>query len=735
MRRKIIIILFLIFILAFTFSELNQNGNYNSKMINNSESINITNSTSNTNICTFSKLPEYYNETFSTYNNTEFAFNLSWNHNGRTSSETENNIILWQNGQKLISIVYGIENNGITTVEGLKKYNNTLNLSEPFHIYTVHIILSKYSNRTAFIYQGSNNFTIPQMVILKHPFTQNKLTFSFGGNYSNQTIGPIKPINFKNFIVPSNYVKGNYTLKYQGNFNYSYDNMDNAYVDTYLNSIIYINKTYGLIAYNYIDNKSTVIGHFANQSYGNISLINYGSYIVYYANSGNTMHILEINKTNLKSREAQFTSHLNHLLIFHDNYVLFNTNGTFYFPKSNEAVRIPAQQLLSVHSGNDITISALNNSRIINYTINSNIILSSHKYLNISENYSIIYIPLNNGLLSMMENNSIIENYNNEIFYNLKFVGSRILVNNNTIYAYNSHKLANTEIAYYEGTISYSNNSLLIAKNKNFKLYSDVNISSPYIITINQIHEIVKYENTTITFNISSRLNYSISANFSNKNYTVDNNVLIFNFTGLPTGRYLINVTAQNEAGYTVKEKYLFDFNNTVIREPVVVVKTVMIKEINGKFTVFISGNNTKNLTVAWYINGKLSNYGMSLDSALPMGYDHISVKIVNNGRKYTATKDILVLGLIPYYASAAVIAGATGLFLINLLYYKNTGMDELILKYDGKPLKEVFKICRKNRIRKSRMKARIHALQREGKLSIDSDMNNQKYIIRRDKN
>ena len=153
-------------------------------------------------ICTDSSTPVYYNTTVSHYCETEYSLNLSWAPNSDVEGSTENNIILEQGNETLLSIEYGKQLCYKTIVSGRQNYTSILNFRSCYTAYNLSIILSANMRNHAIVMQGSGHYSEPDTVALKNPYKSGNVTFMFGGEYSNQTIGKIAVKNYSRLLSP-----------------------------------------------------------------------------------------------------------------------------------------------------------------------------------------------------------------------------------------------------------------------------------------------------------------------------------------------------------------------------------------------------------------------------------------------------------------------------------------------------------------------------------------------------
>lgn len=264
------------------------------------------------------------------------------------------------------------------------------------------------------------------------------------------------------------------------------------------------------------------------------------------------------------------------------------------------------------------------------------------------------------------------------------------------------------------------------------ELHSNFPILSPYKINITAIKEKVEFNDTILFLNINSSLGYNIVASALDKLYTVHNSTLNLTFSGVKSGNYTVDFTVTNLAGYTYNKNFTFEYKSDVgvTNTQIPVIKSVEIMKNSSGFYVKVNGNLTSNATIAWYVNGKYSNNGKSLVKTLGIGIDKITVKVSEDGKIYSDSRKVTYIGNLPYYAGFAGISIILIIFLIENFYFNNKNVDDIIRELNGSTLKKIVKYGRKERISPKRMKSRIKALNITGKISIERDMDNNKFIF-----
>ena len=681
-------------------------------------------------ICTYNCTSSYYNITEGHYSQTEYSFNLSWNINREVEASTENNIILVQDNKTLISIEYGKFNCYDTIVSGSKNYTDILNFHNCGKWYNLSIILSDHMKNHAIIMHGDGHNSIPYIIALKNPYTNGNISFMFGGKYSNQTIGRILVKNYTQLISPDGAVIANIGLESSTLIPYPVYNSSMAFMDSNLNSVIYLDSNMSIIRYNYYNGNYSVISSI-NDPYGYaINSFQYrDSFIFYYSTPDNT-HIFDVNSTDLSvNRTVIQNDDYNHLLLYRNQYIMFNLNGTFIFPE-NYTIKIPGVTILSVNASKNIEITAFSGNTIYNYTMNNTKIpvMSGSYTWNMSG--KVVYSNSGNGIDYLLEYGSLEVKPYGETYYNLSNPIHDVYENHGEIYEMLHGKLLNTGINTNNSEIADSGNSIISFNGLHMAIYSYNDVFSPYTIVINNVTENINYRNTTLIFNVVSVLNYNLSLTVFNKTYFVHNNEISFTSSNIISGVYNYSAVAINTAGYNYRGTYSMEYNNTLYIAPVTTVSSAVIHEKDGIYYLNIKGNNTGNATVAWYVNGRYSGSGTELHEKLPVGIDKLSAKISYDGKTYTVEKSVIVLGNIPYIVGSMGTGAIITIFAIETFYFNNTDIDNIIENSYGKSVKEVIKAARKNRASGRRIKYRLKALSMEGKISIARDLDNKKYVM-----
>lgn len=680
------------------------------------------------NVVTSSNIPSYYIENETGFNQTEYTFNITGFLNSRDNGLTENCIIAKQGNNTLFGISYGRQNT-VTKISGKQNYTGILNFSKCNFKYNLHIVFSNSMKDNALVWQG-NYPIIPYMITLQKPYIKGNISFMFGGEYSNQTIGIINIANYKNIKFSDSACLYNFThsisiyLKPQ-----PVNDSQTIFLDNQLNSLIYITVNGTVEKYNYYNKSYTTIARMNIGGNGNISSLCHGNEYIYYAWNSTEISVYSINKTTLSVEHESFkNNNMTHILFYNNSYVFYNLNGTIMFP-DGKYVNI-RNRILAINAGRNINLIALNKTGIINYIITPEYNKKESSFHALYGKYSIVYFYINNGISSYFQRGNTTASINGTLYYKFHPLGNNIGVDNNTVYINTNGKIENSEIKL-DGTLSYSSNTIIVSSGNHITLHTDDSLRSSDMIAIKSVKENVRFNDTIIFLNISSALNYSVTASLLNRTYNISDNQLNI-ATNIKSGNYTIYFIAVNSAGYTCSKKYTFIYNDTAYKIVHTANKVNGIKIIqhDNAFYVSINGNYTNNLTIAWYINGRYSNSGNRLTSELPLGFDLISVKVIQDKHEYEAEKRVTNLGNIPYYAGFAGIVSVICIFIVETFYYNNKDVDYLLEELNGSRMKDIIKAARRKRIRKSVVMSKIKLLSLSGKLSIERDMDNNKFIF-----
>lgn len=681
-------------------------------------------------ICTSSSTPVYYNTTVNHYYGTEYSFNLSWAPNSNVEASTENNIVLEQGNRTLLSIEYGKQLCYKTIVSGSQNYTGILNFRNCYTAYNLTIILSDSMRSHAIIMQGNEHYSEPHIVTLKNPYKTGNVTFMFGGEYSNQTIGRISAKNYSRLVSPGEANINNFKVERENTIPYQSYGYSMAFLDSNLNSIIYLDRGRSIISYNYYDSNYSSLGRINDTSGNKIMSFQYGDMFIFYYSTPLKTHIYTVNATDLLMNRTVIQNYNStHLLIYRNQYILFNLNGTFIFP-GNYRVNIPDIEILSVKASENIQITGFSGDIIYNYTLNSTMVPDETGSYIWNMSGEEIYFNSVNGINYLMKYGNLYLKPYGYTYYNLSYLTNNIFENNGKIYELIHGQLLNSGINANNFKISMSGNAIISMNGFDMALYSNSNIFSPYAIKINSVSESVNYRNTTLKFNISSGLSYRIFLTVFNKTYDVNNNVISFISNNTTTGIYPYRVMAVNTAGYNYTSTYTLQYNNTLYVKPVTTIRSATISEKSGHYYLIIRGNNTGNATVKWYVNGAYSGTGMVLDKKLPEGVDKISARIACDGKTYNTERTVIVLGNLPYIVGILGIGAVISIFVIETFYFNNRDIDDIIENSHGKTVKELIRIGRRHRASGRRIKSRINELSVEGRISIARDLDNKKYIM-----
>ena len=681
-------------------------------------------------ICTDSSTPVYYNTTVSHYSRTEYSFNLSWSPNSDVEGSTENNIILEQGNKTLLSIEYGKQLYYKTIVSGSQNYSGILNYKSCYTEYNLSIILSGNMRNHAIVMQGSGHYSEPDTVALKNQYKSGNVTFMFGGKYSNQTIGKITVKNYSQLLSPGGAKIDNFKVKEGNIIPYKPYSSSMAFLDTRINSVIYLNSEMSIIRYNYYDSNYSSLGRINDSSGNKIKSFQHDGMFIFYYSTPSATHIYSVNVTDLSVNRTIIQNYNStHLLIYRNQFILFNLNGTFIFP-GNYRVAIPHVEILSVNASRNIQITAFSGDRIYNYTMNDTMVpRQTGNYLwNMSAGE--VYLNYCNGINYLLKYGNLYLRPYGFTYYNLSYLKDNTYEANDTIYELVQGHLINTGINANNSEVSQSGNAVISMDGFHMAVYSDSTILSPYTVKISKISESVSYRNTTLKINVSSGLSYKLFLTVFNKTYPVHNNEFSLISNNTITGIYSYKVVAMNKAGYNYTFVDTLQYNNTLYAKPVTTIRSATISEKAGHYYLIIHGNNTGNITVAWYVNGAYSGSGMELNGRLPEGVDKISAIVAYSGKTYTVTRTVIVLGNLPYIVGLAGIGSIISIFAVETFYFNNRDIDDIIENSYGKTVRELLRNGRRQRASGRRIKSRLNQLSMEGRISVVRDLDNKKYIM-----
>ncbi len=642
MGYKIIATL-IIFILLFSYLNINNTNNINPVynnysnspdyyIINNSTSTHIKSINGQLNVFTDNSTPSYLGENLSYYNETLYSFNLSWNCYGNDAS-TEDNIIIEQDNQTLLKIKYGKSDNLDTHITGKNSFKNLIKINKMNHNYSLHFIFDKNINNYAYVFIKNSSFEIPLKIRLMNKYHYGNISMLFGGKYSNQTVSEINVEKYNKIIMPSNKnIKFNLNRNNIKNSFYSPLSTNSSMViDHNLNSLIYLNSNYDIVIYNYYNNSFKIL---YNNRLGNVSYkssIKLSNSLIYYFYNGN-ISIIKINLHNLSLKTLRLRSYSeNHLLYYRSNYVLYNKNSDFTVYHNNEIKNISlGSDLIQADIKNNINIITYNKSTssMYYYDINSTYMLNFIKN-ETAYGLHLKYAHINNGLSSTIYKNFTEENYLNNIFYSIKNINNNLFSSGKDLYIHKNNKIYNTSISHENYFVSYNNNSIMVYNNHDLLIYNVTDIYSQHHIKINSEKQKIYFNKTFISFNITSKLDYKIIINIGN--YTLKlNNINYTYIKNVSNATDKLNATAVNLAGYKYNYLYGFAYDNKI---PAVSTNPVNNSFINNKYNISFNVNSEfKEI----YFNSSYFNYNFDKNNTFKInlgnfyGALRINVSLVN---------------------------------------------------------------------------------------------------------
>jgi len=619
--------------------------------------------------------------------------------------------------------------------------------------YNSDILNATAINLAGYIYKSLYNFTYDNKIPListnpgNNSFIKDKYNISFNVSlkfikiYFNSTYfhysfnkNSTLKINLSNFygilkinatLINIYNIKFNYTLIYRIiNINLSSLNL-NIHNNEYFNKK-YINLTWNYIynasLYKIIINNNTVI---TKLNYYNITLSN-GNYNI-------TFIIKLINNTSII-----YNKYMVHIITYGAKIKYYI--NSLYFSFSNN----------SMNSSINL-IANTNMSSLIYININSD----NKTFYNYSNNYinlSIKNLYLRNGYynITIIAKNIVnIKSYKNITIYVNNSIPEKILLEKNKIYTDKSTQINilnyNKSLEYYyiinNNTINYNKN-ITFNNNGIYKIkIMDENKYGSYNFAYITIYNFKFKPEITLNYKVINNniiLNYTFNDIDNHFNITLNNGTVnyynitsyTFNITEkfYKNGLYYANLTIKDIFGNTNFYNKTFGIQYFV--------KIYNLKIENNKNTLYlkINGKNTENITIEWFINNKYYSSGYKIKPSLPVGIDKITAEIHYNDKTIYVNKKIIVLGNIPYYISVIFISIIIFIFIFNNFYYNNKDIKNIIENLNGKTIKDAIKEAKKNRISKHYLMSEIKLMEKNNKLSIENDLDNQKFILLKNK-
>ncbi len=350
-----------------------------------------------------------------------------------------------------------------------------------------------------------------------------------------------------------------------------------------------------------------------------------------------------------------------------------------------------------------------------NFSLNGlyKLILKIHGINGLESNYT-IYFYVNNSIPNIYKN---IIYYTEKPYFNMSLNSNYSYYLNNslfngTIHLKESNKIYNFTIIYYSKT---GNHNIF-----HIKIYYFT--ERPYIYVYHKLINNTLYMKINIKYPVKS---YMLIIEYMNKSVIIKKpkNPVYFNISFNSNGFYKINIIARSlfntESSFNI---------NTSINYFVKIYK-YKIEYDNGILKLIIGGENTKNIVASWFVNGKYVGSGHIIKYSLPLGYDNVTIKLSFDGKSVLYTKYIIVTGS-PFYYILALIIVIAGILLYKKIRYKNKDITNFIISMDKKPLKEVYKLCKRYGISRHALKKEIQLLRHKGYLEIEEDMDGEMYII-----
>ncbi|WP_287950327.1 hypothetical protein [Acidiplasma sp.] len=663
----------------------------------------------------------YFNGTVD--NSTSFNYGLSWN-TSKYFASTENSILIYQNNVTLLNITYGKYDYCATVVNADKKYSNLFSLKRENHWYNITFIFSPYSSYCAYIIiNSSHEISIPYKIMLKYPVKNGRIVIAFGGPRSTQKIINYGERPFNNLIYFNNHSlklnKYSYSLIYNGTSSYS------AVFNGYYGELLYVHNK-SIVGYN-IYNKTSHIIYSLNNNYTNISyVIQNQKYYIFVSQNNINLNLIKICKNGTFAGTLKIKKLFSGYIYFYDGYYIyygFNHMEVFKNESLLKTYEFNGIITYLMLSGDNLRFNVLNRTVINEYEFNNSMVPAEYKVLNLSRAVNATVLNYYGNRFSIIHNGTEMLGAGKILngFYPLP---ENYFIDSKNIYYCENGTLLNTGIkntgyfSFQKGIIinfyhnyAFIYDSSTIQKPNKFYVSMNYNISGKILHLHYHIHGIYRHYLAFINIKNSSIIIHA------GKNFNISYEV---NYNGL----YIMNLTLIDPQG--IREYY----STSVGINSFPVIKTMDIAQRGNSVIAIINGENINNVTFKWYVNGRFYGSGTQINN-LPDGIDHVELTAYYNGHYKNITETYLILGNIPYYTAAAGIIILLIIFSYNMVF-NNKNIEELIMKYDKKMLREILHESRKLRIKKHLLMKKLREMEGSGKISLEKDMDKNIYIIKK---
>ncbi len=634
---------------------------------------------------------------------------------------------------------FELNNTNFTYIKNINSSNNILNVTAiNLAGYTYkHLYNFTYDNKIPLISTNpENNSFIKDKYNISFNVSSDFIKIYFNSTYFHYSFNKNSTfeINLSNFygVLKINVILINiYNIKFNYTLIYRIINVNLSSLNLNIHNNEYFNKKSLNLTWNYINNASLYKIIINNNTI--VTKLNYCNITLNNGNYNITFIINLINGTSIN-----YNKYMIHIITYGAKIKYYI--NSLYFSFSNNSMN------------NSINLIANTNmSSLIYININSN----NKTFYNYSNNYINLLIKnlyLKNGYynITIIAKNIVdIKSYKNITIYVNNNIPEKILLEKNKIYTdknisinilnYNKslkyYYIINNNTINYTENITFNNNSIYKIKIIDENKYGGFNFAYIIIYHFKFKPEILlNYK----VINNNVILNYTFNDINNHFNIILNNGTInyynitsyTFNITEkfYKNGLYYANISITDIFGNTNFYNKTFDIQYFV--------KIYNIKIENNKNVLYlkINGKNTKNITIEWFINNKYYGSGDKINPSLPVGIDKITAKIDYNGKTIYVNKKITVLGNIPYYISVIFISIIIFIFIFNTFYYNNKNIEYIIENLNGKTIKDAIKEAKKNRISRHYLMSGIKLMEKNNKLSIEKDLDNQKFILLKNK-
>ena len=439
---------------------------------------------------------------------------------------------------------------------------------------------------------GRGEYTAVAVPIHSEDFpSSSNLTLSFGGECSNLTVYSLKT----NAVNPPHYAYSKTSERFDEVSRYDHlITTENNYTGSYIvsrstNSILYVASNSSIMRYNYYTMESSSLYSAGNGNNSWASSYSSGSQAAFILAGLNSYSFVDVNESSFSVHSFLYHIALNstgYLESYDGGFILPLENGTVMILNRNGEISTEKDLLTAVqkmadpyllYSGEnaqsyDIAYYLQGDSEVIHFSLNiSDLVMENETFTNMTslggkigvtqvydsgnETWSVLSFSSQNAGIIFSVNGLLIIPYSiSRITFSNGNSGDIWIGTNSHIIEVKGNTVMNTGIPYAEGSPFFVSSGFLFVQDSGYEALfnlSGMDPYSPFHISVSGNNSFLMTSTYNMSLNVKSELPYILTAQLQGLLYNSNSSVIVINTSSLENGKYSVNVSAVNTAGYT----------------------------------------------------------------------------------------------------------------------------------------------------------------------------------------